>query len=362
MTTSSDAKYMQSKVTNILKEEQTTFQRLASLEQELNGAFSDMQEAVYALMLSLLTGEPLLFVGPPGTGKSMLIHMLCHCLNLYNLQNPGEPHEGFFEYLLTPFTEPTELFGHYDVKSLVGASPHLKRIENNMMRLATVVYLDEVFNGSSAILNSILAFMNERVVHDRGERNPAQWEFFFAATNRRPEARELEAIYDRFVLRCRVDNMDVTANDAPQAASDNLRRLVEVGWNQTYGRPVAKGAYKDLLIRLPALQQKIKSLTHSDNGNRRPELMTPEFFKTLATVVENARSFDLSQMSNRRIVKMTYVLFAHRLYKVSQNGGGSCLLGAEDLELVARYFLDNLDDAQGVQTLRKLVLTHSGNQ
>lgn len=360
MTTNNAAKTIQTRTADILQQERLTFQRLAALEKQLNDSFHDMHEAVYALILSILTGEPLLFVGPPGTGKSMLIHMLCHCLKLYDLEKPGDPHDKFFEYLLTPFTEPTELFGHYNIEEAARGKP-LERIEKNMMRPATVVYLDEVFNGSSAILNSILAFMNERVVHDRGERKPAKWEFFFAATNRRPEAKELEAIYDRFVLRCWVDNISLSATDATYTATDNLRKLVAVGWNQTYGRHIAKGAFEDLLIRLPGLRDRIKEITHNDGGeNLKPELMAPGFFETLATVIEHARDFDLSDMSNRRIVKMTYVLFAHRLYQTSQQSGGTCLLRPEDLRLVGRYFLDNVDDRQGVQTLNGLVSRHSG--
>lgn len=359
MATSKNADTLQSRAQKIIEDERQTFAKLAELEHALNQAFSDMEEAVYALVLSLLTGEPLLFVGPPGTGKSMLIHTLCHHLGLYNLENPSEAHEGFYEYLLTPFTEPTELFGHYDIRAAFSSTQPLKRLEENMMRKAKVVYLDEVFNGSSAILNSILAFINERVVHDRGQREPALWEFFFAATNRRPEATELQAIYDRFVLRCWVDNVSVVATNSAHAAVDNLRGLVTAGWNQTYGRPVAKGGYAHLRTSLPRLRVRIKAITHADGVKPATELMGPGFIETLAVVVENARDFDLSQMSNRRIIKLIYVLFAHRLYQAAQQKKDRYLLLPQDLELVGRYFLDNVQDEQGVQALQRLVLVHS---
>ena len=65
----------------------------------------------------------------------------------------------YFEYLLTPFTEPGELFGFFDIGKLFdahGRSVGLERLHEGMMQHAEIIFLDEVFNASSAILNSLL--------------------------------------------------------------------------------------------------------------------------------------------------------------------------------------------------------------
>ncbi len=75
----------------------------------------------------------------------------------------------------------------------------MKRADEGMMQNARVVYLDEVFNGSYAILNSIIAFMNERVFHDRGDIKPVAMECLFSATNQIPETSDMRAIFVRLL-------------------------------------------------------------------------------------------------------------------------------------------------------------------
>src|SRR5687767_12011241 len=87
------------------------FEELGQVEDGLKGRFSGLDEAVDALVLSILSGEALLLVGPPGTAKSRLIRAFCNLLGLLDLENPQQRHPAYFEYLLTPFTEPGELFG-----------------------------------------------------------------------------------------------------------------------------------------------------------------------------------------------------------------------------------------------------------
>ena len=145
----------------------------------------------------------MLLIGPPGTVKSRLIRAFCELIGL--MDESDSNNRDYFEYLLTPFTEPGELFGYYDISKATKGT--LERMDKGMIQHARVVYLDEVFNGSSAILNSILAFMNERIFHDRGERKPVALQCLFAATNRIPETPVLSAFFDRFLLRCKVENV-----------------------------------------------------------------------------------------------------------------------------------------------------------
>src|SRR4030095_5708372 len=120
-----------------------------------------------------------------------------------------------------------ELFGFYDPSKLTKEGT-LERIHaDSMMQSAHVVFLDEVFKGSSAILNALLSFMNERAFYDRGRRHSVPLQCLFAATNELPDSDELQAIWDRFTLRCRVDNV--------VAERGRIHDMLTKAWPLTYG-------------------------------------------------------------------------------------------------------------------------------
>lgn len=318
---------------------------LGAVEKILRERFVGLEEPIRALVLAVASGEPLLLVGPPGTAKSRLIRAFCGLTGLLDEQDPGRDQNGsgnqngyanqngYFEYLLTPFTEPGELFGFYDI-SQMSKTGQLNRMDKGMMQNATVVYLDEVFNGSSAILNSILAFMNERIFHDRGVRKRVAMQYLFAATNQIPEAAELRAVYDRFVLRCEVANVKAE----PKALAD----LAYAGWLETYSQQQKRSNYAQLLSEMQQFRHGIARLT--DQGKLVPQREQP-FYNSLAQLVEHARQYELSEMSNRRLVKIVYIMLIHRIYEAAQTNKipPDLALRAEELQLIPRFFLDQIE-------------------
>ncbi len=334
-------------LSELARDHQEEFMQLGDVERELNQRFYDMEKPIRSMMLSVLSGEPLLLIGPPGTAKSKLIRAFCEMIGV--LKEPEKEtgqdnlmrRSGYFEYLLTPFTEPGELFGFYDISEV--RKGHLKRMDKNMMQKAEVVYLDEVFNGSSAILNSILAFLNEGFFHDRGNIVEAATKCLFAATNRPPETPNLLAVFDRFVLRCAVDNVG--------SAAQALGRLIHIGWKETYIQRQPSPNLEDLLDRIRGFQEKIESETSS--GRLVPKTSHP-FYNRLAQLVKHARSYELSKMSNRRIIKMVRIMMIHRLYGAVLSGeqDSKIELGVQDLQLLPDYFLDRVDDEDAVNKMK----------
>ena len=132
-------------------------------------------------------------IGPPGTAKSMLADEVCRRITGAR----------YFQWLLTRFTTPEELFGAISLKAL--EADDYRRLTTHKLPEAHVAFLDEVFKASSSILNTILTLMHERRFHNGREVTPVPLLTLFGASNELPEDDELLALNDRFLLRFVVD-------------------------------------------------------------------------------------------------------------------------------------------------------------
>lgn len=330
---------------------QETLDQLVCMEDALNARFFGMESTVACMTLASLTGEAMVMLGPPGTAKSRLIRSYCNLLGLIGDDafapsargmREERKEEAYFEYLLTQFTEPSELFGHYDLARLFGDEKVFQRDDSGMMQRARVVFLDEVFNASSAILNALLTFMNERKFHDRGRVQRVPMRLLFAASNHTPREEGLGAFYDRFLLRSRLDN--VSAN--PESLSD----MVAAAWTETHGHG-EKGAERQVFPGL--LEQLDEFRADLDRMTREGALSIQRddpIFSRLADIVEELRRKDLSQMSNRRVVKFAAVVLAHSLLRATRESTPA-RIEPRDLSVILEYGLD-ADDAS---TVRKLL-------
>src|SRR5204863_3653108 len=139
-----------------------TFGSLAAMSSELQSAASSLQRALAVASQSLVereavvqlvglcavAGEHLLVIGPPGTAKSEAVRRVAKALG-------GK----YFEYLLGRFTEPSEVFGPVDLRRLKEGVVETQT--EGMLPEADIAFLDEVFLGSTAILNTLLGILNE---------------------------------------------------------------------------------------------------------------------------------------------------------------------------------------------------------
>jgi MoxR-like ATPase len=173
----------------------------------LKKRFVGRDEVIELIALAIVAGEHLFLHGPPGTAKSALIR-----------QFAGAIQGRYFEYLLTRFSEPNEVFGPIDLVKLREGT--VATVTTGMLPEADVAFLDELFNANSAILNNLLSVLNERVYRRGAEVHQLPLLSLFSASNHLPEDETLRALFDRFLLRCHVDNL----------TRDAMPRLLAAGW------------------------------------------------------------------------------------------------------------------------------------
>lgn len=179
---------------------------------ELESPFVGRHEEALVITLALLTGEHVVLIGEPGTAKSAMARRSADLLDVK-----------FFKYLLTKFTEPSELFGPLDIRALRQGS--YRRITAGKLPEAEIAFLDEIFNANSAVLNSILSIMQERVLYDGYTEIKVPLWTLVGASNRVPEEPELEALYDRFLFRQNVKPLDEEAWES----------LIDAAWKLEMG-------------------------------------------------------------------------------------------------------------------------------
>lgn len=163
--------------------------RLASLRDRLLGGLVERDVPIRLALLAALAGEHLFLIGPPGTAKSLVARRLHLAFGSST----------YFERLLTRFTVPEELFGPLSIKGL--EEDRYERLTSFYLPTASIAFLDEIFKANSAILNALLTLLNEREFDNGTQRQPAPLIAAIGASNELPEGEELDALFDRFLLR-----------------------------------------------------------------------------------------------------------------------------------------------------------------
>lgn len=303
-----------------LREEAEAIRRKVDLfRTALARFFVCKQDLIDLMLVAAIAQEPLLLVGPPGTAKSDLVLKFKDAL--------GIDDEDYFEYMLTRFTEPSEIIGPIDITQL-REGRYIRR-EQGKLPTARLAFLDEIFKSNSAILNILLTIINEKKFYQDGVPQPVRLRVLFAATNEVPEHGELAALKDRFVLK---------AESLP-VQEEHFQELIDAGLQAEVYRSLNQKPWVEGHCSLTDLLKASRYLTQlfgtKRRGNRNEEIndrqvffpqdVFREFQRLVKTLVREDRIF----ISDRKLVKL-YKLFRVRAWLFA---GGT--VSRDDLKLLA---------------------------
>src|ERR1041385_8204154 len=135
----------------------TLLDKLRRIREELDATFVERAEVVEGALAALVSRSHVLLVGPPGTAKSMLADEICRRIDGAR----------YFQWLLTRFTTPEELYGAVSLRAL--EQDDYRRVTSRKLPEAHIAFLAELFKANSSILNAILTLINERLFHNGKE-------------------------------------------------------------------------------------------------------------------------------------------------------------------------------------------------
>ena len=175
-------------------------QKFSTLEGEMRAKFYESEDEIRGLMVGLIARLHVLFVGPPGTGKSELTETLCQSVS-------GR----YFRTVLSRTSAPEQVFGPVSLRALEQDS--FRRVTTGRFPEAHIDFFDEVWKCNSAVLNMLLPGLNERIFEQDGKQEPIPLQMAVGASNELPEDREeLGALWDRFSLRYMVSYIKQPTN------------------------------------------------------------------------------------------------------------------------------------------------------
>lgn len=181
---------------------------------DCKSVFIDRENEFECLATALISEDPIVYVGPPGTGKTQMVTQFAKAIA-----------RTFFVYLITRYTTPDELFGHFSLKALKERDSYERQMKGKLPD-SEVVFADEVFKASSALLNALLTVLNEGEVDiGNGKRVKTKTQLFVGASNEYPfDDESLNALWDRWIFRCHVDDIRLMKTD--KSGQSNFHRLI----------------------------------------------------------------------------------------------------------------------------------------
>lgn len=190
-------------MTEVIRDPAGNIDRIHKLEDHLSARLVERHSEIHTAVLALVAKEHWFALGEPGVAKSYMVDLIAKSIR-------GFPEGGKFSKLLTKYSKPEEIFGPLDPISLKNEGRYVY-VTDHMAAESVFWFIDEVFKGSSAILNSFLRALMERQFDNPHPVDIPLWTMF-CASNELPQGEELWALYDRILFRVQMGRIRESGN------------------------------------------------------------------------------------------------------------------------------------------------------
>lgn len=308
-------------------------ERIQGLIKALSAGIYEREESFKLCLLAALAGESVFLLGPPGIAKSMIAKRLVKAFKS----------QSFFDYLMTRFSTPEEVFGPLSIQELKDNGKYV-RLTEGYLPTAHIVFLDEIWKAGPAILNTLLTVVNERTFRNSYENLPVPMRLLISASNELPEEDGgLEALYDRMLLRVFVNRIQ---------QKDNFKALLLD--NQSLQEIPEHLVISD--EEYQTWQAQLGQVTMSDEVFEKMYLIKNLVEQGLPLAGEGSIVGDL-YVSDRRWKKSVHLLQTSAFFN------GRSEINPLDLLLLQDCLWHNLEDRQFIQTcMQDYAVNHAFDQ
>lgn len=194
------------------------------IRKSLESQLLERNDAIHALFVAVLSNQNMVILGPPGTGKSFLIQKF---LDHFVVNGKNEEPLKKFELLVTKTTTVDEVLGPISLKGLENDKYY--RVTTDRLPEAHLANLEELFKGSSSILNGLLTILQERVFYNNGKKKQIPLMSLIASSNEIPSDDDgLEALYDRFTIKVITNPIQERSNLLKLLSLESVKNVAKI--------------------------------------------------------------------------------------------------------------------------------------